>query len=102
MLTRKFRNDPVFFIPGEKLGLCRTTGEQEVGEHPTDHRRDALQNEQPPPTAHTQPLHMVQNEPGNRTTQDALVTGIPTKTSAMACACSRWRNQYVRYKTTPG
>jgi hypothetical protein len=31
-----------------------------------------------------------------------LATGKQVRKSAMACACSRWRNQYVRYRTIPG
>ena len=31
-----------------------------------------------------------------------LVIGKPVKNSAIACARSRWRNQYVKYKMIPG
>src|SRR6266478_1419054 len=31
-----------------------------------------------------------------------LVTGMPVRNSAIICACSRCRNQYIRYKTIPG
>src|SRR5207244_3590979 len=42
----------------------------QISECAADNGRRSLQNEQPPPTADAEPMHMIQDETGNRSAQD--------------------------------
>src|ERR1700751_2951697 len=57
-------------LSAQKPGFVRPTRQGKVGEHTTDYGRRPLQNQQPPPTADAQPVHVIQDENRDWSTQD--------------------------------
>src|SRR5271170_8238941 len=62
--------DPSFFVWGKEFGFRRTAWQQEIGQHTADHGRNTLQNEKPPPTSKSERVHVVQNQAGERRSQN--------------------------------
>src|SRR5438477_5473757 len=69
--TRQFSCDPVFFRCCQKSGFRRSSGQQEACEDTAQNRWNPLQNQQPPPTADSKPMDVIQNQTRNRCTEDA-------------------------------
>src|ERR1700732_4991118 len=62
--------DPVFFLSCEKFGFRGSAGQQEVGDNTAQNSWNALQNEQPSPTANSKPMDVIQNHARQRSTDD--------------------------------
>jgi hypothetical protein len=56
-LKRQFRCEAVCFLRRKKSDFRRSAWHQEIGGNPAHDGRNALQNEQPSPTAETQPMN---------------------------------------------
>ena len=69
----KLLSDPALFLFREKSSFCRTAWqkEKEIGENTANYGWNAFQHQEPPPTTATQPVHMIQTEAGDRSTEDA-------------------------------
>src|SRR6266851_1107526 len=67
----QFLSDPVLFVPRQKFGFRWTAWQQEVRKYTADYGWNSLQNQEPPPTAHTEPVNSIQNETGDRSPQNA-------------------------------
>src|SRR5215469_11298041 len=60
---QKFRTNPVLLLLVKKLGFRGTVGQQKIGKEPADHGWTSLQDQEPSPTAESQPMDMIQNKP---------------------------------------
>src|SRR6516225_1668726 len=61
--SQKFRTNPVLLLLVKKLGFGGTVGQQKIGKDPADHGWTSFQDQEPSPTAESQPMDMIQNKP---------------------------------------
>src|SRR5215469_10698446 len=54
------RREPVLFFWYQKLSFVATVGKKKVSQNPRQYGRNALQNQQPPPTADSNPVSVIQ------------------------------------------
>src|ERR1043166_2411923 len=66
----QFFSYPPLLFREKKRGFCGTAGQQGPDKKPTTDRWDSLHNKQPSPTADSQPMHMIENDTGERCAQD--------------------------------
>src|SRR5215471_5700132 len=57
--SQKFRTNPVLLLLVKKLGLRWTVGQQKIGKEPADHGWTSFQDQEPSPTAESQPMDMI-------------------------------------------
>jgi hypothetical protein len=61
-LERHLSQEPVSFFSAKERGFWGTARQEEVGKDPANYRGNALENQQPPPAWHTQPVDVVKND----------------------------------------
>src|SRR5215472_14520248 len=61
--TGKFSREAVSLLGCEKFGVRRSVGQQKIRDNAAHEGGNTLQNQQPPPTAESKPMNVIQNHP---------------------------------------
>ena len=62
----------LYAIARQESRFARAIGQHQIGKESQSDGWQALEQEKPPPASQAQPMHMRQNEAGDRRTQDAV------------------------------